>query len=151
VDDVLVRLVVSSFVLLAASLIASTWTSADAADLSGCRTVIVTYPDGSTKALLAPPTPSGTLKRLSNRRFRFTWRFESLPLKCRPKVIALGLKLAPPGTIIPFKRPVTAKSGTYTTFALPGTLASKVIYGRLWAEQAPHGLMSQTRQVPLSS
>jgi hypothetical protein len=111
--------------------------------------VIVTYPDDRKKALLAPPTPNGTLTRLSNRRFRFTWRFESLPPNCRPKMIALGLKLAPPGTIIPFKRPVTAKSGTYTTFALPAILASKVIYGRLWAEQAPSGLMSESRRIPL--
>jgi hypothetical protein len=122
--------------------------SADAAVSSGCKAEMVTYPDGSQKRLFAPPTPNGTLMRLGNRRFRFTWRFKSLSAKCRPSVIALGLKFAPPLTILPFKRPVKGKSGTFTTFPIPATLASKVIYGQLWAE-GKTGLLSDNRRVPL--
>lgn len=137
-----------SLALIGVILAPSHSASAEAAESSGCKTVMVTYPDGSQKRVFAPPRPEGALTRLSNRRFRFTWRFASLPAKCRPSVIALGLKLAPPGTIIPFKRPVKAKSGTYTTFPIPATLASKVIYGQLWAE-GPSGLLSDSRRVPL--
>lgn len=110
--------------------------------------VMITYPDGSQKRAFAPPRPQGTLTRLTNRRFRFTWRFETLPARCRPSVIALGLKFAPPATILPFKRPVRAKSGTYTTFPIPEILASKVIHGQLWAE-GQTGLLSDNRRVPL--
>jgi hypothetical protein len=110
--------------------------------------VTIYHQDGSETAAFAPPTPYGTVTRLSNRRFRFTWRFTTLPAKCRPRVIALGLKFAPPLTIIPFKRPVKAKSGTYTTISLPESLASKVIQGWLWSEGRT-GLLSDQRRVPV--
>lgn len=140
------RLLLSSLALTVAILAASHWASADAAESSGCKKVMITYRDGSQRPAFAPPRPQGTLTRLSNRRFRFTWRFATLPAKCRPRVIALGLTFAPPLTILPFKRPVKAKSGTYTTFSIPETLASKVIYGLLWAEGRT-GLLSENRRV----
>jgi hypothetical protein len=145
---VTLRLILVSLALIGVILAPSHSASAEAAESSGCKKVMITYPDGSQKPAFAPPRPQGTLTRLSNRRFRFTWRFETLPAKCRPSVIALGLKFAPPLTIIPFKRPVKAKSGTYTTFSIPATLASKVIYGQLWAEGRT-GLLSDNRRVPL--
>lgn len=140
------RLALGAIVLVGAIISASV--KAYAAEPSGCQTVMVTYPGGVQKPKLAPPTPNGTLTRLRDGRFRFTWRFSSLPTQCRPRVIALGLKLKPPGTIIPFKRPVRAKSGAYTTLRLPGTLGSMVSYGRLWAEGA-NGLNSESRTIPL--
>jgi hypothetical protein len=118
------------------------------AEEAGCKKVLITYRDGSQKPAFAPPRPHGTLTRLANRRFRFTWRFEALPAKCRPSVVALGLKFAPPLTILPFKRPVRARSGTYTTFPIPAVLGSKVIYGQLWAE-GKTGLLSDNRRVPV--
>jgi hypothetical protein len=143
------RLVLSSVVLVGAIVAASVWTSADAAEPSGCRTVMVTYPDGSQKPMLAPPTPSGgTLTRLRDGRFRFTWRFASLPTKCRPSHIRLSLKFKPPLTVITFKAPVTATSGARTTFRLPKSLTTKVNYGLLRAEM-PNGMMSELRRVPL--
>jgi hypothetical protein len=135
-------------VLLALSGLIVTPAQSASAEVGGCKKVMISYPDGSQKPAFAPPRPHGTLTRLSNRRFRFTWRFQALPAKCRPSVIALGLKLAPPLTILPFKRPVKAKSGTYTTFPIPATLAAKVIYGQLWAEGRT-GLLSDNRRVPL--
>jgi hypothetical protein len=135
-------------VLVSVLAAASALPGAGAAPSSGCRTVTVTYRDGTQKPMLAPPTPNGTVTRLRGGRFRFTWRFATLPAECRPSRIALGLKFKPPLTIIPFKRPVRAKSGTYTTFPLPEILRPKVIYGLLWAEAA-NGLLSESRRVPL--
>jgi hypothetical protein len=139
------RLLLVSLALIAVILTPS---HAASAEVAGCKRVMITYRDGSQKPAFAPPRPHGTLARLANRRFRFTWRFETLPTKCRPSVIALGLKFAPPLTIISFKRPVKAKSGAYTTFPIPAVLASKVIYGQLWAEGRT-GLLSDDRRVPV--
>lgn len=141
------RVLLSALALIGAILAASFAGSADAADSSGCTKRTLIYQDGSQKPALGPPTPQGTITRLSNGRFRFTWRFATLPARCRPRIIAFGLKFEPPGTNLFFKRPVTARSGTYTTIPLPGTLASKVIYGKLYAEGRT--LTSETRRLPL--
>lgn len=143
-----IRFVFGSVVLLGAIAAASEWTKANAAEPVGCRTVMVTYPGGVQKPRLAPPTPNGTLTHLRDGRFRFTWRFASLPTQCRPNRIALGLKFKPPLTIVYFKTPVRAKSGAKTVLRLPESLEGKVIYGVLWAEMAS-GLVSESRRVPL--
>lgn len=144
-DVLAIRLVLGMIfvgVLLAGS------TQADAAQVSGCGTVTVTYPDGTQRTRLTPPTPTGTLTRLRNGRFRFTWRFASLPSECRPTQIVLGLKLKPPLTFIPFHTPVRARSGARTVLRLPASLTDEVAYGVLTAEMA-NGSRSKSRRVPL--